>query len=326
MPIVNEFTASSLIGITFMTALSVRHVTTYRYARPVSFDQHRLMLRPRDSHDLRLLSATLAISPSPARLRWRHDAFGNSVAVAAFDTEADTLSFDSTIVLRQYPTTMPELEVDDYARHYPFSYEVTEMPDLARSIERHVIDPDHVVDRWARKLIPEGRPVDTLALLAKMNETIHGEFKYIPREAEGVQTPAETLAEQSGTCRDFAALLIEAARALGFAARFVSGYLGIGGTDTPRSVGNATHAWAQLYLPGAGWLDFDPTNNIVGGHNLIRVAWAREPSQAIPIAGSWTGAPSDYLGMTVDVTIELLDPTAEGATDARDTRPPQNAT
>lgn len=284
-----------------MTTLTVRHVTTYRYAKPVSFGEHRLMVRPRDSHDLRLLSATLAISPLPSRLRWRHDVFGNSVAIATFDTDADALSFDSTITLEQFPTTMPDVEIDEYARSYPFSYDAIEMPDLARSIERHDSDPDHQVDYWAKALIPSGGEVDTLALLTKMTEAIHQTFEYVPRETEGVQAPVETLATRGGTCRDFTLLLIEGARALGIAARFASGYLGV---DAARSVGNATHAWAQLYLPGAGWLDFDPTNNIVGGKNLIRVAWAREPRQAIPIVGSWTGAPADYLGMSVDVSIE----------------------
>jgi transglutaminase-like putative cysteine protease len=182
------------------------------------------------------------------------------------------------------------------------------MPDLARSTERSDSDPSRSVDIWAKSLFPQGGTVETLALLTKMNETIHADFSYNPREAEGVQSPSETLATKSGTCRDFAVLMLAAARALGFAGRFVSGYLGIEGTEKVRSVGNATHAWVELYLPGAGWIDFDPTNNIIGGRNLIRVAWARLPGQAIPISGSWTGAPADYLGMSVDVSLELATP------------------
>jgi transglutaminase-like putative cysteine protease len=98
--------------------------------------------------------------------------------------------------------------------------------------------------------------------------------------------------------------MMEAARALGLAARFISGYLYSPATDNGGNVGGgATHAWVQIYLPGAGWMEFDPTNGIVGNRDLIRVAVVRDPAQAIPISGSWTGTPSDYLGMTVDVTI-----------------------
>jgi transglutaminase-like putative cysteine protease len=288
-----------------MTEMSIRHQTIYRYAKPVTFGPHRLMVRPRDSHDLRLLGAELAINPAPSRLRWLYDVFGNSIAIAEFEgIEADCLSFDSTIHLEQFPTTMPHVEIEEYARTYPFSYHSEEIPDLARSIERTDADPSRHVDLWAKSLIESGT-VDTLGLLSTMCAKIHDEFRYIPREAEGVQEPAETLASGTGTCRDFALLMLAAARALGIAGRFVSGYLGIDGTDMVRSVGNSTHAWVELYLPGAGWIDFDPTNNIIGGTNLVRVAWAREPNQAIPLAGSWTGAPGDYLGMSVDVSIEL---------------------
>jgi transglutaminase-like putative cysteine protease len=233
------------------------------------------------------------------------------VAFASFDQTASELSFDSTLSLEQYPTTMPDVEIEEYAKTYPFSYAANEVPDLARSIERHDVDPEHLVDRWAKAMIPEGQ-VETLALLRAMNASIRRDFEYIPREAEGVQPPAETLAKRSGTCRDFALLLMEGARTLGIAARFVSGYLGISGSNASHVDGNTTHAWAQLYLPGAGWLDFDPTNDIVGGRDLVRVAWARDPAQAVPISGSWTGAPADYLGMGVDVAV-TVEPATGGA-------------
>ncbi|HEX6733626.1 MAG TPA: transglutaminase family protein [Azonexus sp.] len=288
--------------------LAIRHVTVYRYARPVVLGPHRLMFRPRDSHDLRLLGATLSISPPAASLRWLHDVFGNSVAIAEFAAPAAELKFQSDITLEPYAIEAPEFPLEDYARTYPFSYSADEIPDLGRTIERHYPDPEHQVDTWAKQFAAPaaaGDLVDTQALLERLMQAIRTGFSYQVRLAEGTQSPTETLAQRQGSCRDFALLMIEAARSLGFAARFVSGYQYDPGRD-PAAGGatpGTTHAWVQVYLPGAGWVEFDPTNGIVGGKNLIRVAVARDPQQALPLAGTWTGAPADYLGMEVAVTV-----------------------
>lgn len=292
-----------------MGLFTVNHVTTYSYANPVTLGPHRMMFRPRDSHDLRLAETGLTIDPAPTSVRWMHDVFGNSVAVAIFDPAPVTqLRIESRIVLEQYPVEPGQFPVADHARHYPFSYDTEEVPDLGRTIERHYPDPEHRVDEWARQFVQpteEGR-IETMPLLMRMNAAIKEGFTYQTRDAEGTQSPVETLALGSGSCRDFALLMMEAARSLGFAARFVTGYLYDpavdGGLDGVTGAG-ATHAWMQAYLPGAGWVEFDPTNGIIGGRNLIRVAVTRDPAQAVPLAGEWTGAPADYLGMAVTVTV-----------------------
>jgi transglutaminase-like putative cysteine protease len=281
-----------------MPVVTIQHTTTYRYARPVHFGEHRLMFRPRDSHDLRLLETRLEIDPA-ASVRWYHDVFGNSIAIATFSAPAAELRFASTIRIEHFPQVGLSVAIEPYAQTYPFSYSADEIPDLGRTVERHYPDPEHRVDAWARQFAATDGPTDTQAMLVAMTNGIHDTFAYQRRDTEGTQTPVETLASGTGTCRDFALLMMEAARSLGFAARFVSGYL----YDERAVGGGATHAWAEIYLPGAGWVEYDPTNGLIAGHNLVRVAVARDPSQAIPVAGSFTGVPADYLGMRVDVTV-----------------------
>jgi transglutaminase-like putative cysteine protease len=287
-----------------MTILTVRHLTIYRYRQPVAFGEHRLMLRPREGHDQRLLDLAIDITPRPADLRWVHDVFGNSVAVARFAGRARELRFSSTVRLDHLPLRALDFKLEDHAQTYPFSYGIEEIPDLARSIERHFPDPDHEVDRWARRFLHSDRPTATFGLLERMTNAIHGDFTYIARHERGIQEPTKTLKLGSGTCRDFAVLMIEAVRSLGLAARFVSGYLYVPAADGAGHVGGgATHAWVRVYLPGAGWVEFDPTNGIVGNRDLIRVAIARDPRQALPLHGTWFGFPADHLGMTVEVSV-----------------------
>jgi transglutaminase-like putative cysteine protease len=290
-----------------MTILTVSHKTVYRYVRPVRFGDHRMMLRPRDSHDLRLLDTALSISP-PAAVRWIHDAVGNSIAIASFSDAADELVFHSSFRAEHFPLAERSLgvELELYARTYPFSYSVEDIPDLSRAIERHYADPDHTVDNWVRRVVDTVNSRDTVTILVAMAQAIKSQFVYIQRDQVGTQPPAETLRCCSGTCRDFALFLMEAARCLGLAARFVSGYLYDETLiDAPRAMvgGGATHAWAQIYLPGAGWTEFDPTNAQAGGRNLIRVAVTRDPAQAVPLSGTYIGAPEDFRDMTVEVTV-----------------------
>lgn len=293
-----------------MPLLRIRHVTTYRYSQPVSFAEHRFMCRPRDSHDLRLLDTGISISPS-ATMRWLHDVYSNSVLLARFNDESNELVFDSTVVAEHYPTD-PDVDlIEDYARSLPFSYDATEMPDLARSAERHYHDPGNRVDAWVRRIRGGLASDDTLEVLIGITRAIKAEFAYAARDEEGTQTPIETLDLGSGSCRDFALFMIEAVRSLGLAARFVSGYLydeSLLGADGGVVGGGATHAWVQVYLPGAGWVPFDPTNAIIGGRNLIRVAVARDPAQAAPLSGSYIGPANAYLGMTVQVDVSVESP------------------
>ena len=287
-----------------MPILTVRHITTYRYRQPVAFGEHRMMFRPRESYDQRVLDSTLVITPEPVSIRWVHDLFGNCVAFARFAGRAQELRFDSTVQLEHTPSHAPDFQMEEYAATYPFTYGPEEMPDLLRSIERHAPDPRRDVDRWAHRFLRRDGPTDTSELLAAMTHAIRDNFTYVAREEKGIQDPAQTLRLRSGSCRDFALLMMDAVRSLGMAARFVSGYLHSPVRGGSRHVGDsATHAWLQVYLPGAGWVEFDPTNGIVGNRDLIRVAVARDPKQAIPLSGTWTGFPSDHLGMTVEVSV-----------------------
>jgi transglutaminase-like putative cysteine protease len=285
-----------------MTLLSVRHVTRYTYKIPVRFGDHRLMFRPRDSFDQRLIDFRLDITPRPMAVRWLHDVFGNCVALAQFGGESDELVFDTNIVLDHEPTHAPDFTLETFAQSYPFDYASEEMPDLARLIERQYPDPDRRVDAWARQLMPRGRRLKTGRLLMTLTTAIKEGFVYVSRPERGTQDPAYTLVTRRGSCRDFALLMMEAARALGFAARFVTGYLHIPieARDGIKGGGH-THAWCQVYLPGAGWVEFDPTNGIVGNRNLIRVGVARDPRQALPLSGSFIGEAADALDMTVSV-------------------------
>jgi transglutaminase-like putative cysteine protease len=292
-----------------MRALTVRHVTRYRYRRPVGFGPHRLMFRPRDSHDLRLVSTSLKITPNAA-VRWLHDVFGNSIAIATFADTADELTFVSEVAVEHFgidqPDFPPDFPVEEHARLYPFSYDREDVADLGRTMERHYPDPGHDVDRWARGFVGAGTG-DTLAILAGMTRAIRESLRYERRFAVGVRPPAETLRLGSGSCRDLALLMMEAARCLGFAARFVSGYLydpAVDGGPSGTAGAGETHAWVQVFLPGAGWVEYDPTNGVVGGSNLIRVAVARDPAQAVPLTGTWRGAPEDFIDMEVEVRVQ----------------------
>jgi len=283
-----------------MSILTVHHSTVYRYHEPVGLGEHRMMFRPRESHDLRLLRTKLAIAPKPAHLRWLHDPFDNSVAIALFEGTTSELRFESTVTLEHFETSVPEYPLEDYARTYPFRYSDEDFPNLERALAHHY--PSAGVSKWALQFLDPAQTTGTMKILRSMTRGIREEFLYTRRIEKGVHSPEETLRHQQGSCRDFAVLMMEAARSLGVAARFVSGYIFV-----PNSAGlaggGATHAWVQAYLPGAGWIDFDPTNSIVGNRNLIRVAFALAPEQALPLWGTYAGSAEAFLGMDVTVNV-----------------------
>jgi transglutaminase-like putative cysteine protease len=289
-----------------MPFLTIRHVTTYRYRRPVAFGEHRMMLRPRDSDDQRVIQAHLKISPEPASLRFVQDAFGNSVGIAQFFHRSKELSFDSVVWLEHSPCD-GALVLEDAGGSFPVDYSVGELRDLAPYIERRQLDPMDEVGRWARQFLLLGRVIGTFEFLKQLSQGIYYGFLYRRREAKGIQLPVETLRLGHGSCRDFAMLMIEAARSFGLAARFASGYL-VGPLDDPKVLTNgsargSTHAWAQVYLPGVGWIDFDATNGSVGNSGLVSVAFVPDPLHAIPLHGAYIGSPSDHLGMEVQVSV-----------------------
>ena len=280
------------------------------------------MFRPRDSHDLRLLDTTLTIDPA-AEIRWLHDPFGNSIALATFAVPTQELEFVSTITLEHYGERSSAPLIEAYARELPFSYATDEAPDLARFIERHYPDPEGAVLQWARQFLHDAEANGTHETLSRMCAAIKSSFAYSMRFEFGTQAPVTTLQRNSGTCRDFALLMMEAARGFGIAARFVTGYLYDPALDPGpafdpedgREAGSAyPHAWMEVYLPGTGWIQFDPTNGLEMAGELIRVAVARDPEQAMPIKGSFIGQPGACINTIVDVkvrTIPPLNPLAE---------------
>jgi transglutaminase-like putative cysteine protease len=304
----------TLHGVT-MQFLTIRHVTTYRYRRPVAFGEHRMMLHPRDSHDQRVIQADLKISPEPTNLCFVQDAFGNNVGIARFSRRSKELSFESVVCLEHSPSDAA-LVLENAVRSFPVDYSVGELPDLAPYIERHHHDPMDEIGRWARRFLLPSESIGTFELLTRLSQGIYHGFLYKRREAKGIQLPVETLRAGHGSCRDFAMLMIEAARSFGLAARFASGYLAVPPDDsqepTSGSVRGSTHACAQIYLPGAGWIDFDPTSGGVGNVDLVTVAVVPDPRHAIPLHGTFIGFPSDHLGMEVQVSVMSGAPKAIG--------------
>jgi len=285
-----------------LTLLTIRHRTTYRYHRPVALGPHRLMLRPRESRDLRLISFNLSVTPD-AVVTWAHDVFGNAVATATFQTMTDRLVIDSVAEIEPSAVAWPIFDVAASAINYPFQYSADEWIDLGALTARQQPEAAERLPDWARAFV-RGNPTDTLALLKDLSAGVAGSIVYQSRDDEGTQSPVETLDRGRGSCRDFAVLFVEAARCLGFGARIVSGYLYHPDTAaiTPTDAGS-THAWAEIFVPGAGWITFDPTNRGVGGLNLIPVAVARDIRQAVPVAGSFVGMTDAFQDMAVEVRV-----------------------
>ena len=289
-----------------MPVVSIRHLTAYRYRNPVALGEHRMMLRPRESYDQRLLSAELSITPEPSVLRNVHDVFGNCVSIARFAGRTDRLAVESRMTLEHAPEpAFADFEGEAYRGSLPFAYSPDDLPDLALSIQRGHPDPTGELEAWARRFVRRAGPTSLRTLLSDMTHAIHDGFAYGTRLSGAPQAPLETLALGTGSCRDFAMLMIEAVRSLGLAARFVSGYVYSSSQKAGRAGGGHTHAWVRVFLPSCGWVEFDPTNGIVGNADLVRVAIARDPRQAVPLHGTWAGLPADYLGMDVEVEVSV---------------------
>jgi transglutaminase-like putative cysteine protease len=285
--------------------LSISHTTVYRYRRKVAFDEHRAMFRPRDSHDLRVLESRLILSP-PGEVRWIHDVFSNSITLITFSEPATELRFESRIEIEHYAPSDPEWMLREFAATYPFRYDNDQIVDLLPTLQCHYSDPEGAVGAWARGFLDPGETTNTQELLVRITRGIKEGFRYRHRAVHGTQRPIETLQLGSGACRDFALLMIEAVRSLGLAARFVTGYLydpAIDGAGPGLTGAGSTHAWVQVYLPGAGWVEFDPTNGLIGGRHLIRVGVARDPKQAVPLHGTYRGAASDFIDLQVEVKV-----------------------
>lgn len=285
-----------------MKRIEIRHQTRYGFAAPVTLGDHTLLLRPREGHDLRIVSSVLDVSPT-AVLTWRRDLYDNVLAIAAFgQATTGELVIESRVEVELYETMPLNFVVDDHAVLFPFSYSDEEQTALGPHLARAYPD-DPLFQDWLAdfRQLPKG--TETFALLDRMNRRINTEFGYEVREEAGVLTPAQTLQRRTGSCRDMAALFLESCRALGIAARFVSGYVHGPATEAG---GASSHAWAEVYLPGAGWKGFDPTNASIVGPDHIRVAVHQHPEAVPPVAGSFTGPKNLVPALTVDVQIHQL--------------------
>lgn len=260
------------------------------------------MLRPRESRDLRLASINVSITPAAA-VTWAQDVFGNAIATASFQSMSDTLVVDSVAELQLNAAAWPVFDIAASAIFYPFRYSNDEWTDIGALAVQQYADPNGQLRNWAQSFV-RSTPTDTLSLLKDLSAGVPAQISYQSREDEGTQSPSQTLDRGWGSCRDFAVLFAEAARSLGFGARIVSGYLYNPSQDAIGSSGaGSTHAWAEVYIPGAGWITFDPTNRGVGGFNLIPVAVGRDIRQIMPVAGSFVGATNAFLGMSVEVDV-----------------------
>lgn len=284
----------------------ITHSTRYRYAQPVALGEHLVQFRPRDSHDLRVLATDMRVTPTPVDIRLFQDAYSNSVALIQPQSPAVELEVVCSFSVEHTGTRALDFPLSPRAQTFPFAYDAEDRLALSHYLMPYYDDPTGMLHDWASQFIRPDEVTGTRELLVEMTQFIRNTMQYQARHDPGVQTPYDTLRLQSGSCRDFATLMIEAIRRLGYAARFVSGYLYTPRLDsgTQQSVGaGSTHAWVQVYLPGAGWIPFDPTNDLIGGTDLIRVGVARHASLASPVSGSWHGFPGDFLGMDVDVQV-----------------------
>lgn len=271
-----------------MRRLQIKHVTSYQYAEPVTLLPHKLLLRPREGHDVRIEAAELLIVPAH-QMQWQRDVYDNAVAQVSFLKPSSWLSFGSRVLIEHYDDQPLDFLVAEYAARYPFQYDAAERVDLEPYLSVIFEQDRAVLGSWLQQFWRAGQIVETYLLLDWINKAIATGFTYQQREEPGVQAPAVTLAQQAGSCRDFATLFIEACHYLGLAARFVSGYLY--SPLLPLGQG-ATHAWAEVYLPGAGWKGFDSTTGQVVGNDHITVAVSRHPESVPPVAGSFFAAPT----------------------------------
>lgn len=285
-----------------MKRIRIQHDTHYEYTEPVEFGPHKLMIRPRAGHDIRIEHAELRISPE-ATVKWRRDIYGNSVGVATLVGEARSLSICSEVILQHFEVEPLNFVIDEHAVYWPFQFDPRQRVDLAPFQLLCFPNDGEALRTWVEQFWRPGQIIETYALLDNMNKAIVRDFEYRMREEPGVQRPAETLALQTGSCRDFANLFIEACRYFGLPARFVSGYLHC--PETVQGHGS-THAWSEVFMPGAGWKGFDNTSGILVGQDHIAVAVCRHPEDAPPISGSLFGSGHGQASMRVRVDVEEL--------------------
>ncbi len=283
-----------------MKRIRILHDTTYHYHQAVRFGLHRAMMRPREGHDVRIVGARVLIEPT-ATVRWLRDVEGNSVAILTFAEPARRLHIHGEADVELLEDNPLECLIDPTARLFPFQYSPEEQVELVPYRLPSYPYDGPALHQWLRNLYQPGQLIDTFQLLHQLNTHIYQSLRYEARDISGVQLPHETLARGAGSCRDYAVLMMEAARYWGFGARFVTGYIQMADGQH-----GATHAWTEIYLPGAGWRGFDPTNNKLVGVEHISVAVAREQEKAMPLSGSWEGPAAAFDRLEVSVQVVAL--------------------
>lgn len=281
-----------------MKRYKIIHRTFYNYTKMVTLGAHELLLRPRENHELRIESFELTITPK-AQLLWHLDVEGNSVATASFSQSTQQLAIESEVIIQQYNESPLDFIVADYAINYPFSYSDEDQVMLSAY---RILPDEHtrtLLNDWLFQNWKSGEQVQTYTLLQRITAYIYKSMRYTVREEPGVQSAEQTLLLGSGSCRDFALLFMEAAKCLGLAARFVSGYLH---APLMASQVGSTHAWAEVYLPGGGWIGFDPTIGDIVGPDHIPVAVARLAESVPPVSGSYAGVAESSLDVGVWVS------------------------
>ena len=282
--------------------IQIQHRTTYRYSGKVTFGTHRLMMRPRESHSIKLQVGHFVISPAH-HIRWMRDLYENNVAFVEFLEPAHELMIYGEYVLDIIEKNPLDLTIAPEAAEYPFSYD-HDLLSASLPLSQIVFVRDlPVLQEWLNPYWRPGQRIGTLELLQDINASIFKTFAYIRREQKGVQSPAETLESRTGSCRDFATLFIEACRLLGLAARFVSGYL-YSAQITGRM---SMHAWAEIYLPEAGWIGFDPSWGTLTDSRYFPVAVNRNSEDCPPVSGTYIGTKREYLESEVDLFVSRLD-------------------
>ncbi len=278
-----------------MQRYKITHHTYYNFSAEVTLGAHHLLLRPREDHELRIESFVLNVEPS-ANLLWHRDVEGNSVAIASFSSPTRQLAIKSEVVIQQYNEAPLDFLVADYAIDYPFVYEPEDKILLSPYLAMPAPETMNLLANWIANFWQPSESLQSYTLLQRLASHIFQTLSYRVREEPGVQTAQQTLSLGTGSCRDFAFLFMQAARCLGLASRFVSGYLYAPQVDDSSG---ATHAWAEVYLPGAGWKGFDPTIGKIAGSDHIAVAVARSPGSVPPVSGSFMGGADSNLEVGV---------------------------
>lgn len=274
--------------------LRIVHRTHYQYAEPVSFQTHRLVIRPREGHDLRVESLDLIITPA-ADVVWARDIFGNSIAHVHFRERGSELRFEVDVVVRRFFDPEAPPHAAQSPNPYPLEYDTLEHGIVVGYLTPVYVEETADLKNWIGTLPNPGDFPSAEAFVVRLAELIHERIRYERREQKGVQTPATTLSLGSGSCRDVATLMMETLRHLGIAARFASGYLDCQATRAARG---STHAWTEVYFPELGWrCDF---RHIVTGTS-------HHPRGVMPVSGKYFGATGAFLSLAVGVEFSTPD-------------------